>query len=130
MDSNVFISPLVGSAMNHQLEITKSKMCCGPHAVSDASGFCRTSPVFLTFSFLRDVDTGDSCRPTTPGKSCFFQLRNVAVAHTPLKVLTKCCCGPKETPCFVFSIFANFTKCACSPRGVKNSLFTKKHRNR
>ena len=30
----------------------------------------------------------------------------------------------------VFSIVVIFAKCACGPCGVKNSLFTKKHRNR
>ena len=80
--------------------------------------------------FLRDVDTGDSCRPFIRRNSWFHPT-------------SECCCGPHAARSFyenvlwpirrwhfVLSIFANFTECACSPCGVKNSLFTKKRRNR
>ena len=83
---------------------------------------------FLTF-FLRVVDQGGGRTQSIPRFSLFFHFQNVAVAHMPLNIFTELCCGPQETPIFAFSIFAIFTECACSPRGVKNSMLTKKHRN-
>ena len=116
--------------MKSPAKLTKSQNACGCSAVGEPRLFCRTSPVFLTFFFLRCVHPQAGPKKVEPLFSCFFHFRNVAVVHTPLEILTKCCSGPKETPIFVFSVFAIFTKCACGPCGVKNSLFTKKHRNR
>ena len=90
----------------------------------------RTSQVFLFFLFLRYVDLQAGHRKAWSLFHVFFHFRNVAVVYAPLGILTKCCCGRKEAPIFVFSVFAIFAKCACGLGGVKNSLFTKKHRNR
>ena len=116
--------------MKSPAKLTKSQNACGCSAVGATSVCCRTSNGFLTFFFLRDVDPQDSCRKVGTLFSCFFHFRNVAVVHTPLEILTKCLCGPRKTPIFDLSVFVIFTKSACGPCGVKNSLFTKKHRNR
>ena len=115
--------------MKSPAKLTKSQNACGCSAVGERHLFCRTSPVFLTFFLVRRRSTARTSKSINTF-FMFFHFRNVAVVHTPLEILTKCCSGPKETPIFVFSVFAIFTKCACGPCGVKNSLFTKKHRNR
>ena len=115
--------------MKSPAKLTKSQNACGCSAVGETIQNCRTSNGFLTFFFAIRRSARESSKSWNHF-SCFFHFRNVAVVHTPLEILTKCCSGPKKTLIFDLSVFAKFTKSACGPCGVKNSLFAKKHRNR
>ena len=90
---------------------------CGENA--DGHLFCFTSAAkMLTFSLVRRF----------PMCECLF----VAMyCRTPaaLRILMKSCCGPHAVNIFVFHVFLLFAKCVCGPHGVKNSMFTQKHRN-
>ena len=100
-------------------KISKIKLShvCGETA--ERHLFCFTSPAkMLTFSLVRRFP--------------YAERRFVAVyckTTAALIISPESCCAPHTCQHFIFSLFMIFTECACSPCGVKNSLFTKKHRN-
>ena len=71
------------------LRITKVKMCCGPHAVSDASGLCHTSNEILPFCFFDPRMTEEGAKRLDPFFTFFSNFENCSTSAVPLTKVAK-----------------------------------------
>ena len=95
--------------------------------------FCRTSAVVLTFVFassFASIYIQQNARHIVRPNSIFVQKQNI-LYKTPsaLRILTKYIKFPRLYSFLLFKYFNVFSKCACSPRAVKNSYMSIRHRN-
>ena len=94
------------------------------------SHVCGGFNIFFLASSFASIYIQQNARHIVRPNSIFVQKQNI-LYKTPsaLRILTKYIKFPRLYSFLLFKYFNVFSKCACSPRAVKNSYMSIRHRN-